>query len=175
MENKINKKVSEYLRNFKCDIKDWFDNNNSYVDGDKNINEFLNFVYEYENLSLIREDYEKKKRAKNTISLNLRCCAIKSNGEQCTRKKKDNCQFCGTHEKGSPNGLVSNNVDEETTQQKKIQIWIQNINGINYYLDNSNNIYNHCDILNDKPNPTIIGKYITDNNNNYFIKEFYDN
>ena len=42
---------------------------------------------------------------------------------------------------------------------KKVQVWIQEIRGISYYIDNENNIYDHQDIVNNRLNPKIIAKY----------------
>ena len=35
-----------------------------------------------------------------------RCMAKRANGEQCTRRKKQDSCYCGTHTKGTPHGTV---------------------------------------------------------------------
>ena len=50
--------------------------------------QLTSFVYEYEKLKLLKEDFMKRKRVKNTVPIELRCLAKRANGEQCTRKKK---------------------------------------------------------------------------------------
>ena len=44
-----------------------------------------------------------------------------------------------------------------TTQ--KIEVWAQDIQGIIYYIDKSNNVYQAEDIMANKMNPKIIAKY----------------
>ena len=46
-------------------------------------------------------------------------------------------------------------------------MWVQDINGIVYYIDNNNNIYKTEDILSNITNPAIIAKYKIDENGNY--------
>ena len=47
---------------------------------------------------------------------------------------------------------------------KKKEVWLQDINGILYYIDNDNNVYNNEDILNNVTNPEILYKYNFINN-----------
>ena len=63
--------------------------------------------------------------------------------------------------------LVVNNVKK--AELEKIQLWIQEINGISRYIDKNNNIYCMEDILNSKENPRIIGKYGIRENNTYYM------
>ena len=98
----------------------------------------------------------KRKRIVSSIPLNERCTAKKANGEQCTRKKKDECSFCGTHDKYQPHGIVTLTHKEKT--QKKVCLTIVDVNGINYYVDDANNVYNTGDILSNSNNPSIIAK-----------------
>ena len=105
----------------------------------------------------------KQKRAKNIIPLENRCEARKSNNERCTRRKKDGTSYCGTHIKGTPHGRIS----DATIIMKKVQYVTIEINGIIYFIDKENNIYNHEDIYNNIVNPRIIAKY--DNEKLVFI------
>ena len=107
------------------------------------------------------------KRIKNAIPTSNRCNAKRANGEQCTRRRKDNCNFCGTHEKGRPHGLISqgkNQVDEV----RSMEVRAQEIMGIVYYIDNYSNVYKTEDILSQKKNPEIIAEY-QEINGNYII------
>tara|TARA_B100001093_G_C26717336_1_gene966255 strand:- start:282 stop:800 length:519 start_codon:yes stop_codon:yes gene_type:complete len=158
MENRILKKVDIHISSFKTDIKEWFDKSNSDICGECNRSEFLKFIFDYNNLSLSKEDFSRRKRSKNHVPCQLRCCARRANGEQCTRRKKDGQEFCGTHVKGTPYGKIQNN-NLNTEISKKIEVWVQEINGIQYFIDKNENIYLHEDILNNKINPSIIGKY----------------
>ena len=47
----------------------------------------LQFIYDYPNME-INNDLTKRKRVKNVVPLHERCCALRANEEQCTRRKK---------------------------------------------------------------------------------------
>ena len=158
MENRVSRKVDNHITSFKEDIKDWFIKNNSDITGNSNKSEFLKYIFDYDTPSLNKDDFTRRKRIKNTIPLQIRCCACRANGEQCTRRKKDGEDYCGTHTKGTPYGIMQNNILPQNNS-KKIEIWVQEIKGIQYFIDHNNNIYLHEDILNNKNNPNIIGKY----------------
>lgn len=161
MEKRIKKKVDEHNKNFKEIIKTWFELNNCNIKKihteDDRTNDFLKFIYEHENVDLITDDFKKRKRVKNIVPLCDRCNAKRANGEQCSRRKKANYNFCGTHIKGVPHGIN----DNTNTQDKYVdlEIWTQDIKGILYYIDKYNNVYNPNDILSDNKNPEIIGKW----------------
>jgi hypothetical protein len=70
------------------------------------VNELLEYVFDYERLTMLKDDLIKRKRIKNSIPSLNRCNAKRANGEQCTRRRKDKCEFCGTHVKGTPHGLI---------------------------------------------------------------------
>ena len=74
---------------------------------------------------------------------------------------QDDCEFCGTHFKSAPNGIASDNENKN----KKIEVFNQDICGIIYYIDHNNNIYKMEDIIQNKINPQIIGKYKVENGN----------
>lgn len=123
--------------------------------------QITSFVYEYEKLKLSKEDFMKRKRIKNTVPIELRCLAKRANGEQCTRKKKEGCDYCGTHTKGVPCSIMDDENDESTPKVNKqsVNIWVQNIKGIEYFIDGSHNVYKHEDVINNSENPRIIAKY----------------
>jgi hypothetical protein len=173
MENRITKKVESYLTEFKQDVKDWFDKNDTNMVGSSGNNsksEFLQFIFDYNAINLSKEDFTKRKRVKNQVPGQLRCCAKRANGEQCTRRKKENEEYCGTHIKGTPNGKVDCDI-EEPNLAKKRNIWVQEIKGIQYFIDEQGNVYNHGDVLGNKINPNIIAKYVK-NGESYSIPEF---
>lgn len=95
------------------------------------------------------------KRVKNTIPLEKRCEARKSNNERCTRRKKDESKYCGTHIKGQPHGRIS----DSASVLRKVQYHQIENKGIIYFIDNENNIYNHEDIYSAVMNPRKIAKY----------------
>jgi hypothetical protein len=174
MEKRVAKKVEQYQITFKKNIKDWIDQNECVVmnpNNDDITSEFLKFVFDFDSISLTKEDFQKRKRVKNIVPQFERCTAKRATGEQCTRRKKDDSCFCGTHVKGTPHGIVEENVNDETLNAKKVEVWVQEIKGINYYIDNENNVYYPEDIISNKNFPRKIGKWIYDDDNGYSIPE----
>jgi hypothetical protein len=113
----------------------------------------------------------KRKRVKNVVHLSDRCCAKRANGEQCTRRRKDaESEYCGTHLKGTPHGIMDAHQENKVTTQK-IEVWAQDIQGIVYYVDKCNNVYQAEDIISNKMNPKIIAKYVK-MGEHYSIPEF---
>ena len=121
--------------------------------------DFVSYIGEYTNTNCKVMDINPKKRMKKEVHDEDRCGANRSNGDQCTRKKKKGSEYCGTHEKGTPHGKV---VREETTMEKKVHripIWTMEIRGIVYYVDIDKNVYCTEDIMENKINPRIITQY----------------
>ena len=171
MEKRINKKISEHMLCYKTFIKDKILESTT---DNENIGNLIQLFYDYPTLILTKEDFQKRKRVKNVVPLHDRCCALKAANEQCTRRKKDKSDFCGTHIKGTPHGIVTNsaenNLDNTTIEKTKI-VTAHDFNGIIYYIDDSNNVYDTVDIHNNKANPKVIAKY-TIENDIYKIPEF---
>jgi len=130
----------------------------------------LQYIYDFERLSFTKEDFQKRKRIKNFVPIFDRCCAKRATSEQCTRRKKDGSEYCGTHMKGTPHGIVDLQNELIATTQK-IEVYAQDIQGIIYYIDNNNNVYQAEDIISNKINPKIIAKYVR-NGDEYSIPEF---
>lgn len=59
---------------------------------------------------------KKKKTNRRILPKNERCLGRKNDLTQCTRKRKDGCEFCGSHIKNLPNGKVG---DDGACFQKK--------------------------------------------------------
>jgi hypothetical protein len=168
MERRLNKKVESYITSFKDTIRDKI-TQLGIIEDDKT-NQLLQFIYDYDRLSFNKEDFVKRKRVKNFVPIFDRCCAKRATNEQCTRRKKDGNEYCGTHMKGTPHGIIDNQ-NEEKVNIQKIEVWAQDIQGIIYYIDNFNNVYQAEDIVVNKMNPKIIAKYVK-NGENYSIPEF---
>lgn len=168
MERRLNKKFEAYISEFKDKIRDKV-YELEFEDKDKS-NELLEFVYEYERLVFQKEDVSKRKRIKNSIPLTNRCNAKRASGEQCTRRRKENCEYCGTHVKGTPHGLITSGPDNNSLTCT-IEVFAQEIGGIVYYIDKHNNVYNTEDILKNKENPSIVASYQL-NNGKYYIPAF---
>ena len=158
METRITRKVDTYLTSFKEDVKTWFEKNEADIAGPAGKSEFLKFIFDYDALTLSKEDFTKRKRVKNTVPCQLRCCAKRANGEQCTRRRKDSDEFCGTHIKGTPYGKIVTDMSE-LHKPKKRDVWVQEIKGIQYFIDTEQNVYSHDDILSNKHNPSVIASY----------------
>lgn len=168
MEKRLNKKVEVYISSFKDNIRE-----RATITGltkNEQTNQLLQYIYDYERLAFTKEDFQKRKRVKNFVPIFDRCCAKRASNEQCTRRKKDGCEFCGTHLKGTPHGVIDNQDEPKNTTQK-VEVYAQDIQGIVYYIDKANNVYQAEDIISNKINPKIIAKYVKDGEQ-YSIPEF---
>lgn len=167
MEKRLNKKLENYITNFKesiCEKATQLGINTDY-----NSAQLLQYIYDYDRLSFNKEDFQKRKRVKNFVPIYDRCCAKRANGEQCTRRRKEDIEYCGTHIKGTPHGNMDIQTDTKINTHK-VEVWAQDIQGIIYYIDKSNNVYDTADIIKNQVNPKIIAKYIK-NGENYSIPE----
>lgn len=109
-------------------------------------------------------------RVKKTIPNQERCLAIKGKNNiesmRCTRRRQ-NHQFCGTHIRNTPIHIITE--EYNTTGMKPISIWVQDIKGIMYHIDQENNIYDPEDILRNTSNPKIIGTWKINTEGEYSI------
>ena len=170
MEKNIRTKVQDHNEEMKQNIQKWFSTNEAhlFVGNEDKTNDFIQYMNDFPNLILSKEDFQKRKRLKNSVPDYNRCVALKCNGERCSRKQKNEfVQFCGTHLKGANYGTTEQL--QQGNKIEKIQLWLQEINGISRYIDKNNNIYCMEDILNSKENPRIIGKYGIRENNTYYM------
>jgi len=168
MEKRLNKKVETYITTFKDSIRDKAIQLG--LENDIKTTNLLQHIFDYDRLSFGKEDFQKRKRVKNHVPIYDRCCAKRATGEQCTRRRKDGCEYCGTHTKGTPHGIMET-ADEPKSNTHKIEVWAQDILGIVYYIDKFNNVYDTADIIKNQVNPKIIAKYIK-NDEHYSIPEF---
>jgi len=168
MERRLNSKVEQYLTSFKDGIRDKIIALD--INQDDNISQLIEYIYDYNRLTVNKEDFIKRKRVKNSIPENNRCMAKRANGEQCTRRRKHECEFCGTHSKGTPHGLMT--AQQNVGQQNiTIDVIAKEIKGIVYYIDKFNNVYNTEDIMQSKENPRIIARYEKIDDKTYTISE----
>jgi hypothetical protein len=168
MEKRLSKKAELYSTNFKDNIREKV--TQLGLSKNEEVNQLLQYIYDYERLTFAKEDFQKRKRVKNFVPIFDRCCAKRASEEQCTRRKKDGCEYCGTHLKGTPHGIVDAQSEPKNNTQK-IEVFAQDIHGIIYYIDKNNNVYQVEDIISNKVNPKIIAKYVKDGDN-YSIPEF---
>jgi len=183
MEKHINKKIEEFQVQFKDDIKKWLLAHNISIVDTKDHNtvlngDFLQFIYDYNSMQMNEQDFKKRKRIKNAVPQFELCIAKRANGEQCTRRKKVDGEyavtatnFCGTHVKGTPHGVITTDV-EMPKPNAKVEVWVKDIKGINYYIDANHNVYKPEDILTNKVNPAIIAKWVKVTDDIYAIPQF---
>ena len=156
MEKRINKLIETYIIDFKDNIRKKMDE--LYFDEKSKVNDLLEHIYDYQRLTLTKDDFIKRKRIQNSIPISNRCNAKRANNEQCTRRRKSDSEYCGTHTKGTPNGYLNLDSCSDCNVQK-IDVVAKEIDGIVYYIDEHMNVYRTEDILNGKENPEIIAKY----------------
>lgn len=170
MEKRIQNKINTHHNTFKHSLKDWIIENihENMNDDDmmKVKQQLINLVEFYPSVNLTHEDFNKRKRTKNNIPLFDRCLAKRASGSQCTRRKKSNCDYCGTHEKGQPHGIFDKENENIVVKQEPQKTIVEtiSINGINYYLDKKNNVYNPHDVLTNVVNPRVIASYEINSN-----------
>ncbi len=169
MEKRLNKKIESYISAFKDSIREKATQLGLTKFDNTQVLQLLQYIYDYERLTLQKEDFAKRKRVKNVVPFFDRCCAKRAAGEQCTRKKKDGSEYCGTHMKGTPHGIVDLQEDVKTNVQK-LEVWVQEIKGIVYHIDKYGNVYSSEDIVLNKLDPKIIGKY-EKNGEKYVLKD----
>jgi hypothetical protein len=159
MEKRVNTIFVTYIKTFKDNIRNKINEMN--FDEKTKINDLMGYIYDYEKPIITKETLQKKKRVKNVVADENRCGAKRANGEQCSRSRKMNCDFCGTHSKGIPHGMV---VCDNKNVIKKIEVFTYEIKGIVYYMDKFGNVYKMEDILEEKQDPAIISKYVRNEN-----------
>ena len=170
MEKRLNRKINTHSLAFKNEIKtkmqslELLDN--------QQVRELLQFVYDYPVLEITKIDLQKRKRVKNSVPFCERCCALRANNEQCTRRKKSGEKFCGTHIKGTPHGEITAG-EQVVDTTMKIEVWAQDIKGIIYYIDKTGNVYDPQHVHQNLKNPNIISKWEKDSQGNYVIPDIF--
>ena len=92
MERRINKKIEDYLIQFKNEIAKRLQNmvegldssygqGNATSDAKAKCGHLAGFVYNYEKLRLGKDDFMKRKRVKSVVPMYDRCAAKRANGE----------------------------------------------------------------------------------------------
>jgi hypothetical protein len=168
MERRLNKKAETYVGTFKDNIREKA--TQMGITKNDQVNQLIQYIYDYERLAFTKEDFQKRKRVKNFVPIYDRCCAKRASNEQCTRRRKEDSEYCGTHMKGTPHGIIDTQ-EETKVNTQKIEVWAQDIHGIVYYIDKYNNVYQAEDIVGNKTNPKIIAKYVKEGDH-YSIPEF---
>ena len=150
MEKRVTTKIDTFMTGFITGLNKQMQERKL---SEEQISSLNMFISSYEKLSFDKSDLVKRKRSQNSVPSLSRCCSKRSNGEQCSRKKKDGYDYCGTHLKGSY-GVYK----QDILNVKKVEVWAQDIHGIIYYIDKDLNVYRTEDIVNNKTDPDIIAK-----------------
>jgi hypothetical protein len=90
-----------------------------------------------------------------------RCVAIRSNGgKQCTRRRKDDTSFCGTHARCTQPGTVEGDVVASVATEKKPQMGIERAlhaavspSGIPQFVDKDGTVWCAEDVCSGHHNP----------------------
>lgn len=107
-----------------------------------------------------------KKRNRRVLPLDKQCMGRKLDGKQCTRGRKDNIEFCKSHQNKLPFGRIDDNeyfIKEPSKRGRKkknnilncnkyIITHIEEIEGNNYLVDDHNLVYSF-----DVNNPSFLG------------------
>ena len=165
MEKRVNAKVQTYLENFHSEFRSYLNERISEVERVK----VANFLENYPKFEFEKDDFQKRKRVVNTVPFYDRCKAKRANGGQCSRRKRENSNFCGTHCKTQPHGVIDGENTANTVNVKKVTVWEQDINGIIYYIDDNQNVYDSVDIYNNQVNPKVIAKWTKNSEGEYMI------
>jgi len=159
MESKITLKTRAVIGNLKLHIMNII--GDTQFDSNLNICDLRQYLIDFSDNIFEPSDFAKRVRVKTNIPSNNQCLAKKATLEQCTRRKKDDSNYCGTHAKGQPHGTMNLDVQNNIIQNTHVNIIIiaKEINGIIFYLDDYGNVYSTEDVCNNIKNPSIIAKY----------------
>lgn len=140
MESRINKKIAFYVNDIKEGIVSQMKiMRDSTLDVESQYDSIISYIINYKTLSLQKEDFNKRKRNKNVVNDCEKCKAKRSNGEQCSRRRRDGFDFCGTHCKGTPYGVVGD--EDNVVTKKKCELIGEDVDGIITYKDKNDNVF----------------------------------
>ena len=147
----INSLVSVFNNHLK-NILEEISNEKDNIDADILMKKYCLSNLDLDNLNCLSK---RKKRKKNKIlDKGDLCMAQKADGLQCTRRRKDNCEYCGKH----VNNLKFGRIDDEikyNDKSKYIKTHHEKINGCDYLVDENDIVYTF-----DKDNPKTLGTKI---------------
>ena len=67
MERRINKKIENYISDFKDNVKEKA--SELGLSKDPNLSQLVQYIYDYDRLALCKDDFMKRKRVKNIVHL----------------------------------------------------------------------------------------------------------
>lgn len=168
MEKHINELICDYITKFKEQVMQRAIDQK--LDDHDGCRKLVQFIVDYEPLVLTHDDFiANRTRSKTIVPIYDRCIAKRSCQSQCSRRRKPGSDFCGTHIKGVTFGVCSK---DDEPPEKRVEIWQQDFQGIIYYIDGHNNVYDTSEVLFGVPFPKIIAKYVFDGQA-YSIPEYH--
>jgi len=141
-----NKDIHNYINAFKEEIVrrlDEFKKAKNVKKNVDNVDDLKSFITNYKNLEFSKQI----------------CLGKLESGAQCKRIQQPNSTFCKKHMECVPFGLITDHIKQPDTNNnvKKLNLFIQHINGIPYFVDKDKNIYNSESILSKNAQPIVIG------------------
>ena len=118
---------------------------------DNNLNSKI-ILDKYSNdISKIGSKFGVKKRNRRVLPFEFQCMGRKLDGKQCTRGKRDNSDYCKSHENKLPYGRIDEpfKLKESKVRGRKkkdklndfVATHVEVIDGKNYLVDNNNFVY----------------------------------
>ena len=152
MSNTID--LNDISREIGCIIKKKMNDVINAIALDYNLDE-QELITKYLPKNQIIQDDTKTKRKRKLIPKDDCCVGRKQFGEQCTRRKKDNSEFCGSHMKSLPYGRIDDSKDflckiKGKRGRKKKNIYQNNDDYIETWLDKDLLTSDNRDYLIDK-------------------------
>lgn len=142
MESRVNKKIAFYINDLKEGIFNQINiMKDSTLDTQSQYDSLMSYIINYKVLNLQKEDFNKRKRNKNVVNDCEKCKAKRSNGEQCSRKHRDGFDFCGTHCKGTPYGVIGDDEVKCADVKRKVELFGIDEDGIIKYVDKEKKEY----------------------------------
>lgn len=174
MEKTISSKVEDHVELIKSGL---IKSINNILEKDEiikdDLNTLMNEVMAIKMVEFTKEDFiVKRNRTRNEVHKSERCIARKSAGEQCSHRKQEGKMFCGTHSKGTPHGVISDEFDTSKVTTK-VAINVIDIGGILYHVDNMGNVYDPIDIVSNAKHPKVISKYEKNEEGTYKISTLF--
>jgi hypothetical protein len=159
MEKRVQDKVTSHINSIKGNLSQWVEVN---VEDERLRNGLLNLIAAQTTVELKKDDFSRRRRTTNNVPKFNRCMARLHAGTQCTRRRREGGDFCGTHVRGQPYGIFrEGDAAAPTEEPAKVSVETVSIKGISYYIDDIGNVYHPQDVINGKVNPRVIASYTT--------------
>lgn len=161
IQSVFNKRLKEII----CDIAEKYNINKDKLISDYLVNDCISETVNKSNIikndanlhteiqSVNNTTIKCKKNKKTILDSTEICVARKADGQRCTRKRRENSEYCGKHSSHLKYGRADDNKPTDKTDEKYVMTWHENIDGLDYLVDDQNVVYTY-----NLENPEIIGK-----------------